>query len=115
MFAGPHNIPDPRSEAENWNDIISLKVESSYVVGLTKEGKVKMAGTYTPLLDMERSTASDWENVMAISTGISNIAAIFNDGTLKIVGVFSGDKEKIYKDWNEKVRYIFEGKKKIKD
>ena len=89
---------------ENWKDIVSVKADSSYAVGLTREGDVKLAGTCKPFLDMNRSSAANWKDVIAITCSRSSIAAIFADGSLKIVGNFSGDIDTICKQWKDKVK-----------
>lgn len=100
-FAGRKN--DPRTEAESWEKIVSVSVDSSYVIGITEEGGIKMAGTCKSFLDMGRSSAKEWKNVIAVTCSRSGIAAVLADGTLKIAGNFSGDIDKICEAWDKQV------------
>lgn len=100
-FAGRKS--DSRNEVESWKKIVSLSVDSSYVIGITEEGNIKLAGACKSFLDMGRSTAKDWKNVIAVTCSRSGIAAIMEDGTLKIVGNFSGNIDKVCDIWKKYV------------
>lgn len=101
-FAGRQN--DPRREAQQWTDMISIKADSSYVVGLTKNGEIKLAGYCKPFLDMGRSSAKEWKGIIAITCSRSGIAAITEHGELLVVGAFSGDLKKVNQLWNNNIK-----------
>lgn len=100
-FAGRKN--DPRNEVESWEKIVSVSVDSSYVIGITEEGSIKMAGACKSFLDMGRSAAKSWKNVIAVTCSRSGIAAITEDGNLKIAGNFSGNIDEVSDIWAEHV------------
>ncbi len=100
-FAGRQN--DSRKEVESWEKIVSVSVDSSYVIGITEEGEIKLAGSCKAFLDMGRSAAKDWKNVIAVTCSRSGIAAVMEDGTLKIAGNFSGNIDKVCDAWAENV------------
>lgn len=100
-FAGRKN--DPRNEVESWERIVSFSVDSSYVIGITEEGEIRLAGSCRAFLDMGRSTAKDWKDVIAVTCSRSGIAAILENGTLKIAGNFAGDIDGICKAWEKYV------------
>ncbi len=98
-FAGRKD--DPRKDVGSWRNIVSVSVDSSYVVGITDKGEVKLSGSCKAFLDMGRSSAKDWKNVVAVTCSRSGIAAILEDGILKIAGNFSGNIEEICKVWKD--------------
>ncbi len=100
-FAGRKN--DSRNEVGSWKKIVSVCVDSSYVIGITEDGEIKQAGSCKVFLDMGRSAAKDWKNVIAVTCSRSGIAAVLADGTLKIAGNFSGDIDKICEIWEKQV------------
>ena len=100
-FAGRKN--DSRNEVESWKKIVSVSVDSSYVIGITEDRKIKMAGSCKAFLDMGRSAAKNWKNVIAVTCGRSGIAAITDDGNLKIAGNFSGNIDEVSEVWAEHV------------
>lgn len=100
-FAGRKN--DSRNEVESWKKIVSVSVDSSYVIGITEEGDIKLAGSCKAFLDMGRSAAKDWKNIIAVTCSRSGIAAITEDGSLKIAGNFSGNIDEVCDAWAENV------------
>lgn len=100
-FAGRKN--DARNEVKSWERIVSVSVDSSYVVGITEEGEIRLAGLCRAFLDMGRLAAKDWKNVIAVTCSRSGIAAILEDGTLKIAGNFLGDIDRICRAWEKYV------------
>lgn len=101
-FAGRNN--DSRKEIESWKNIVSVSVDSSYVIGITKDRGIKLAGSCKAFLDMGRSSAKEWKNVIAVTCSRSGIAAITEDGILKIAGNFSGNIDKVCDVWAEHVK-----------
>lgn len=99
-FAGRKN--DPRAACEEWTGIASIQADSSYVVGLTKDGEVRLAGSCKPILDMGRSSAREWKDVAAISCGRSGIGAVAVDGSLLVKGNFVGNLEWVKGAWKKK-------------
>lgn len=100
-FAGRRN--DSRNEVKSWEKIVSVSVDSSYVIGITEDRKIKMAGECKACLDMGRLAAKDWKNVIAVTCSRSGIAAITEDGNLKIAGNFSGNIDELSEVWAEHV------------
>lgn len=100
-FAGRKN--DYRNEVESWEKIVSIGVDSSYVIGITEDGEIKLAGSCKAFLDMGRSAAKEWKNVIAVTCSRSGIAAITEDGSLKIAGNFSGNIDEVCDAWAENV------------
>ena len=97
-FAGRDD--DPRKEAENWKDIIALKADSAYAVGLNRDGNILLAGTCKSYLDMGRSKAREWKDITMIACGKSSIAGISQDGKLYVAGNFSGNLDYVKENWN---------------
>ena len=104
-FAGRKN--DPRNDVDSWKKIVSVSVDSSYVIGITEDGEIKLAGACKPFLDMGRSSAKNWKNVLAVTCSRSGIAAVLSDGTLRIVGNFSGNAEIISDIWMKNIKIDF--------
>jgi hypothetical protein len=100
-FAGRKD--DPRNNVKDWKKIVSVSVDSSYVIGITEDGEIRLAGSCKSFLDMGRSSAKDWKNVVAVTCSRSGIAAILQDGTLKIAGNFSGDINEVCETWKKNV------------
>ena len=90
---------DSRNEVGSWKKIVSVSVDSSYVIGITEDGEIKLAGSCKAFLDMGRSAAKDWKNVIAVTCSRSGIAAITEDGALKIAGNFSGNIGEVCDAW----------------
>lgn len=77
---------DPRGSVSEWRSVVCVAAESGYVIGLTSEGRILMAGKVNPLLDMGRSDAAGWENIAAVACDRSAIAAVTADGELRMAG-----------------------------
>ncbi len=99
VFVGREN--DRRKEAENWSDIVSIKVDSTYAVGLTGNGEIKLAGKYDEMFDMNRSSSAKWKNILAISCSRSGICAVDESGEIHLAGNFSFDIDKIKDLWEK--------------
>ena len=106
-FAGRKT--DPRSACKDWTDIVSVNVDSAYVVGLTANGEVRLAGSCNPLLDMGRSSARNWKHVAAIACSRSGIAGITENGELLLEGNFSGNLQWVKDAWKKQLeRFVKE-------
>lgn len=94
---------DVRKECESWKDIAAIAMDNTYVVGLTKEGAVKLAGKCRKdFWDMGRKNAAEWIDVVAVSCSRSGIGALCQDGTVKLAGNISGIAE-VQAQWQKRV------------
>ena len=100
-FLGKEN--DPRAGVQSWTDIVAVAVENSYAVGLTADGRIRLAGSAIPLLDMGRSAAAKWTEVAAIACGDSSIAGVTGSGELLLAGSLPR-REALLAVWEREIR-----------
>ncbi len=77
---------DPRKTAELLGGIVDIGADSQYVVGITAEGAVKLAGRTSGNADMGRSRAGTVTDAAAVACGRSSIAILHTDGTVSAFG-----------------------------
>lgn len=80
---------DPRLGAGAWRDIAAVAVDSHYAVGLTRKGRLRLAGRESSM-DAGRKDAVSWENNVALACAPSGIGAIALDGSLRLAGNIIG-------------------------
>ena len=68
-----------------WRNVVAVAAEDMYAVGLTRDGRVLLAGE-GGWLDRGRSKAAEWTNITAIAAGHGAIAAVDANGRLHIAG-----------------------------
>lgn len=83
-FAG--RAGDPRSGAGKWEDIQAVAADGQYAVGLTRDGRVLLAGERHTLLSAGRVQAEKWIDLAAIACGGSCIGGITRSGELRLAG-----------------------------
>lgn len=81
---------DPRSGAGKWEEIQAVAVDGQYAVGLTRDGRVLLAGEHCPLLSMGRVQAEGWIDMAAVACGGSCIGGITRSGKLLLAGSMPG-------------------------
>ncbi len=86
---------DPKNECVSWQDIISIEVDNTYIYGLSKNGKILVAGNCKKILDKGRKDSTLWNNIMLISCNKAGIGAVDEKGKFLFAGTISGDKTKI--------------------
>lgn len=96
LFDGPKN--DARAGVEAWRGVIDIAAESRYVVGLTEDGSILLAGSVSPMLDMGRSQAAEWKEVIAITCGRAAIGALLRDGSICLAGNIA-DARQLCRQW----------------
>ena len=101
-FAGKKD--DPRAEVKKWQNIAAVAADNAYVYGLTKEGRIVMAGNASRFLDRGRSGAKNWENIISISCNQTGIAAVNKEGDLLFAGTIAGDIEAVRDIWQEHIK-----------
>lgn len=77
---------DKRNAAILFRDIAGIAADSRYIYGLTRDGKVLLAGGGSDLTDMGRSEVSRWKGVLTIAAGNACVAGILEDGTVLSAG-----------------------------
>ena len=101
-FVGkPH---DSRGGVQQWQDIVAVACDNSYVYGLTQTGHLCMAGTCKSFLDKGRAKAVEWNKIMAISCNAAGIGAVDNSGNLYFAGTINGDDSRIAALWQEQIQ-----------
>ena len=96
---------DPRAQVQEWKDLTAVAMESGYSVGLTSDGRVRLAGSVNRLLDLGRSQAAAWENVVAIACRDAVIAAVTDEGELKLAGTLAR-KAEVLEVWDREIRPV---------
>lgn len=81
---------DPRSGAGKWEEIQAVAVDGQYAVGLTRDGRVLLAGEHNTLLSAGRVQAEEWTDMAAIACGGSCIGGITRSGELRLAGSMPG-------------------------
>lgn len=101
-FAGKKN--DARRAVEDWKKISAIALDNAYAYGLTKEGKVLLAGSCKSFLDRGRAQSSQWENIVGISCNQAGIGAVNESGDLLFAGTITGDFSEMNEAWDNIVR-----------
>jgi hypothetical protein len=96
---------DPKREVEQWKDIATIDAEYQYVVGVTRQGQVVLAGQKNDLTDMGRSEAAQWKNIVAVACSRAGIGGLSLDGTLHLAGNVTGAKE-LCDRWNRQAKEV---------
>lgn len=86
---------DPKKECTSWQNIIAIETDNTYIYGLSKDGKILIAGSCKKILDKGRKDSTLWNNVMLISCNKAGIGAVDEEGKFLFAGTISGDKTKI--------------------
>lgn len=86
---------DPKKECTSWQNIIAIETDNTYIYGLSKYGKILIAGSCKKILDKGRKDSTLWNNVMLISCNKAGIGAVDEEGKFLFAGTISGDKTKI--------------------
>lgn len=90
LFAG--DAKDVRSACTSWANIEAIDVDSGYVVGLTRNGRIRLESSVPSTLDAGRSEAALWDGVLAVACSQGSIVAIRVGGELLIAGALYGSK-----------------------
>ena len=61
---------------EQWKDIVAVSMNSSDVVGITKDGRVRTTS------DWLTNQTKDWENIVAVSVNRDIVVGLKKDGTV---------------------------------
>lgn len=101
-FAGKPN--DPRKEAEQWQNILSVACDSAYVYGLTQDGNLLLAGSCKAFLDKGRSEAAQWTDLMELACNTAGVGAVDAAGQLHFAGTMTGDVERVLSVWRENLK-----------
>lgn len=91
---------DPKNECMSWKDVIAIEADNTYIYGLSKNGKILVAGNCKKILDKGRKDSSLWNNIMLISSNKTGIGAVNEKGEFLFAGTISGDKTKIIEACN---------------
>lgn len=86
---------DSKKECTSWQNIIAIETDNTYIYGLSKDGKIFVAGSCKKILDKGRKDSTLWNNVMLISCNKAGIGAVDEEGKFLFAGTISGDKTKI--------------------
>ena len=103
-FAGKPN--DPRKEAEQWQNILSVACDSAYVYGLTQDGKLLLAGSCKAFLDKGRAEAAQWTDLMELACNTAGVGAVDAAGQLHFAGTMTGDVERVLSVWRENLKQL---------
>lgn len=103
-FAGKPN--DPRKEAEQWQNILSVACDSAYVYGLTQDGNLLLAGSCKAFLDKGRSEAAQWTDLMELACNTAGVGAVDAAGQLHFAGTMTGDVERVLSVWRENLKQL---------
>lgn len=97
-------INEARRAVEDWKKISAIALDNAYAYGLTKEGKVLLAGSCKSFLDRGRAQSSQWENIVGISCNQAGIGAVNESGDLLFAGTITGDFSEMNEAWDNIVR-----------
>lgn len=95
---------DPRKEAEQWQNILSVACDSAYVYGLTQDGNLLLAGSCKAFLDKGRSEAAQWTDLMELACNTAGVGAVDAAGQLHFAGTMTGDVERVLSVWRENLK-----------
>ena len=88
------------TEIEKWNGITDIACDDSFVLGLTSQKGVLLAGkARNKLFDAGRSEAVSWNNIVAISVSNYTIGGCDTEGNLHIAGKMGGKRDEFIKEW----------------
>lgn len=88
--------------ANDWKNIVSVATLGAYVVGLTEDGKVVIAGSTNTSLHTD-----NWKDIICISAGEQYVAALDSSGIVHTSG-HNGDGQCDF-DGRDKIRLIATG------
>lgn len=97
---------DSKNECMSWQDVIAIEADNTYIYGLSKNGKILVAGNCKKILDKGRKNSALWNNIMLISCNKAGIGAVDDKGEFLFAGTLSGDKTKIIDACNEYTRVL---------
>lgn len=98
-------MTDPHEEVEEWKDIVKITTTTDYIVGLTSQGRVMVAGRGRYYEDSMGTKISDLEDIVDIAGGYF----LKKDGTVTVLA----DSRNIYPDvssWSNVVQIAWTGK-----
>lgn len=96
----PYN--DTYSEIQTWENISDIVFDGTYVVGLTSDGYIKLAGnSKSPILDAGRKAVGSWTNIVSICCSNYAFGGYDKEGRLHLTGKFGGKAERLIEEWSK--------------
>ena len=94
-------------EAEDWKEITDIAYDGTYIIGLTSQKTIKLAGkARNEFLDAGRKEADAWTDIESISCSKTAIAGYDTCGDLLIAGKMGTDIDSLKKEWNRTIKKI---------
>lgn len=98
---------DAYREIKTWEDIIDIVYDGTYVVGLTINGDIRLAGKCKSIiLDAGRKDVISWRNMVSICSSNYAFGGYDKEGKLHLTGRFGGRAERLKEEWEEVIHLM---------
>lgn len=93
---------DSYSEIRSWKDIRDIVFDGTYVVGLSLNGDIKLAGkSKSAILDAGRKEVGTWTDIVSICCSNYAFGGYDKQGRLHLTGKFGGRVECLIEEWSK--------------
>ena len=94
-------------EAEDWKEITDIAYDGTYIIGLTSQKTIKLAGkARNVFLDAGRKDAAAWTNIESISCSKTAIVGYDTQGEIHIAGKMGTDIDSLKKEWKRTIKTV---------
>ena len=102
LVMAPYN--EGYNEIQTWENIRDIVFDGTYVVGLSMDGDIKIAGkSKSPILDAGRKEVSSWTDIVSICCSNYAFGGYDKEGKLHLTGKFGGRAEQLIEEWRRVV------------